>query len=396
MTRSGGSVHAHAYGAPPPKGELENRLRELVKRSAYLGDQGWFELLLREVGHRLNEMAKWGVDFERDEKSNLKTDAIKGQSKGSVILARGKQVIETVAQQALKKRVLFLERIAITDLLTSDEHHPTRGHVVGSAGLHTRTGKFMIIRSKAIVIATGLASAKVHRFAMDNVTGDGYAMAFRAGAELTGLEFAPQPFCIWNRKFDGSGVGQFQHGGSRLINRLGEEFLYNYEGASKEFIGFDGQFDQGAICRAIAVENVEGRGPCYFDCRAWSPDKMNKMRRVLPLTMRAFDEPGVGVDLTKEPVETTPFVGFYGTSCQSGIRINTLGETAIGGLFAAGAAAHYGGGPSPQALGMVGGYRAGEHAAKWAKDLELPPNVFDQAESLKEALFAPLHAKHRE
>jgi succinate dehydrogenase / fumarate reductase flavoprotein subunit len=281
----------------------------------------------------------------------------------------------------------------MTDLLTSDGHHPTRGHVVGGVGIHARTGKFLVFRAKAVVIATGLVGAKIHRFAMDNVTGDGYAMAFRAGAEITGLEFGPQPFCVWNRKFDGSGVGQFQHGGSRLVNRLGEEFLYRYEGASREYIGFAGQFDQGAVCRAIAVENIEGRGPCYIDCRGWPQEKMDKMRKVLPLTMKAFDEPGVGVDLRKEPVETTPIVGYYGTSCQSGIRINTLGETLIGGLYAAGAAAHYGGGPSPQALGAVGGYRAGENAARWAGDTAFADNVADQAGALKEAVLAPLQRK---
>ncbi|MFH1490322.1 MAG: FAD-binding protein, partial [Pseudomonadota bacterium] len=393
VTRSGGSVHAHAYGAPAPEGEFDARLRELVQRSAYLGDQAWFEILLREIGDRLNDMATWGVRFERDSAGNLKGDAIKGQSKGSVILAPGKHVMETIAKEALRKGVQFVERVAVTELLTSDGGYPTRGHVVGAVGIHARTGQFVVFKAKAVVIATGLVGAKIHRFAMDNVTGDGYAMAFRAGADITGLEFGPQPFCIWNGKFDGSGVGQFQHGGGRLINRLGEEFLYKYDGASREFIGFDGHFDQGALCRAIAVENIEGRGPCYIDCRGWSKEKMDKMRKVLPLTMMAFDEPGVGVDLTKEPVETTPMVGHYGTSCQSGIRINTAGETAVGGLHAAGAAAHYGGGPSPQALGAVGGYRAGENAARWARELEGAGEFSAQIGALKEAVFKPLGRK---
>ena len=391
VSRSGGSVHAHAYGAPASEGDFESRLKESVQRSAYLGDQAWFEIMLRETGDRIRDMERWGVLFERDEHGNLKGDAIKGQSKGYVVLARGKQVIEAIAQEALRRRVKFVERVAITDLLTSDGHHPTQGHIVGAVGIHTRTGRFVVFRSKAVVIATGLISAKLHYVAMDNISGDGYAMAFRAGAEITGLEFSPQPFCIWNRKFSGSGVGQFQHGGTRLVNRLGDEFLYKYEGASEEFIGFTGHFDQGALCRAIAVENMQGRGPCYFDCRGWSQEKLDKLRRVLPLTMRAFDEPGVGVDLKKNPVEATPLPTIYGTSCQSGIRISTIGETTIGGLYAAGAAAFYGGGPSPQTLGAVGGYRAGENAARWTREIEFADNVSAQAGSLKETLFSPLH-----
>jgi succinate dehydrogenase/fumarate reductase flavoprotein subunit len=301
--------------------------------------------------------------------------------------------METVAQQALKKGVIFVERVAISDLLTSDGDYPTQGHVMGAVGIHARTGQFMVFKAKAVVIATGLASAKIHRFAVDNLTGDGYAMAFRAGAEITGLEFGPQPFCVWNRKFLVSGTGQFLHGGTKLINRAGDEFLYQYEGASREFVGFEGHYDMGAVCRAIAVENIEGRGPCYFDCRGWSREKLDRMRKVLPLSMRAFDEPGVGVDLTKEPVESTPMAGHYGTSAQTGIRINTLGETVIGGLYAAGVAAYYGGGPSPQALCAVGGYRAGETAARWALEMALDENISDQVVALKEVVFAPIQRK---
>ena len=394
VTRSGGSIHAHAYGAPTSDADSGKRLEELVRRSAYLGDQSWFEVMINETGDRLRDMEQWGVLFERDEQGNYKGDAIRGQSKGFVVLAHGKQVIESIAREALRKKVRFVERVAVSDLLTSDGAHPTGGHVVGAVGLHTRTGRFTVFKSRAVVIATGLLSPKLHFFGMDNITGDGYAMAFRAGAEITGLEFGAQNFCVWNRKFTFSGVGQFQHGGAKLLNRLAEEFLYKYEGASREFIGFEGHFDQGAVCRAIAVENREGRGPCYIDCRAWDQEKLDRMRKVLPLTMKAFDEPGVGVDLTKTPVEATPLPLIYGTSCQSGIRINTIGETVVGGLHAAGAAAYYGGGPSPQTLGAVGGYRAGEHAARWAREMEFPGTILSQAESLKESLFLPLKRKN--
>jgi len=117
------------------------------------------------------------------------------------------------------------------------------------------------------------------------------------------------------------------------------------------------------------------------------------MRKVLPLTMRAFDEPGVGIDLSKTPVEVTPMPSLYGTSCQSGIRINTIGETIVGGLYAAGSA-FYGGGPSPQALGQSG-LPAGEHAAQWSRGLEFSSTISAQAESLKESLFSPLQRKRR-
>jgi fumarate reductase (CoM/CoB) subunit A len=390
VTRSGSSIYAHAYGAPAPEGGFDARMKEMVQRSSYLGDQAWFEILLREIGQRLDDMESWGALFERDEQGNRKGDAIRGQSQGFVVLARGMQVMEAISREALRRGVEFVERVSIFDLLTSDGNYPTVGHVAGAVGLDTRTGEFKVFKAGAVVVASGLISGKLHRFSMDNMTGDGYAMAFRAGADITGLEFGPQPFCVWNRRFCTGGVGQFQHGGTRLTNRLGEEFLYKYDGASREHVGFDGHFDQGAICRAIAVENIEGRGPCYLDCTGWSEEKISKMRKVLPLTMRAFDEPGVGVDLRKDPVEITPMVGHYGLSCQSGIKINTRGETMVGGLHAAGSAAYYGGGPSPQALSIVGGHRAGMSAAQWASEVGSVNIISEQVNLLKDAFYLPL------
>jgi succinate dehydrogenase/fumarate reductase flavoprotein subunit len=70
-----------------------------------------------------------------------------------------------------------------------------------------------------------------------------------------------------------------------------------------------------------------------------------------------------------------------------------VGETLIGGLYAAGVAAYYGPGPSPQSLCIVGGYRAGENAAKWAKEAEFAKNISDQTVKLKEAAFLPLQRK---
>lgn len=56
VTRSGSSIYAHAYGSPAPEGGFDNRMKEMVERSSYLGDQAWFEIYLREIGERLNDL----------------------------------------------------------------------------------------------------------------------------------------------------------------------------------------------------------------------------------------------------------------------------------------------------------------------------------------------------
>jgi succinate dehydrogenase / fumarate reductase flavoprotein subunit len=389
--RSGAGIYCHAYGAPVPDDAFERRLGEMVRQSGYLGDQSWFEIYLREIGERQRDMEKWGVLFEKDEQGNLKRDEIRGMGPKFMALAYGKQVIEATVQYARRTGVKVVERIAVIDLLTSDGNYPTEGHVVGAVGINTRTGQFIVFKSKAVVITTGMISGKLHRIWLDNVTGDGHAMAFRAGAEIGGMEFSPSTFGIWNRKFSTGGQGQFQYGGTKLVNRLGEEFLYKYEGASKEFVGFEGREPWGELTRAIAVEILEGRGPVYFDCRAWDQEKIDKMRKLQPFVMMSFDEQGV--NMKRDLVEGTPMVGTYANICQAGIRVNTLSESTVRGLYAAGAAAMYGAVTIPQGMCLVAGYRAGENAAKWARDIEFTDNFSVQARRLKEAIFLPLQIK---
>ncbi|MBI2832088.1 MAG: FAD-binding protein [Chloroflexi bacterium] len=389
IARSSVSMFCHAYGAPVSESIFDPLLKELVERSGYMADQSWFEILLNEISSRVSDMERWGVLFEKDADGKLKLDGIRGQKIKWCALAQGKQVIEALRQTALTKGVQFVERVSVVDLLTSDGRHPTQGYVTGALGIGTRTGQIFLFKSKAVVITSGSISAKHRVSYMDNVTGDGYAIAFRAGAEIGGMEFSPNfRFGNWNRRFSTGGQGQFQHDGARLVNRLGQEFLHKYPDASRESIGFESQDEFGDLCRAMAIEVIGGRGPVYFDLRAWSQQKIDKMRKVLPFTMMAFEE--AGVKIKEQPIETTPMVSNYGTGCQSGIRINTSGESTIECLYAAGAAAMYGQGPLPQALSVVGGYRAGENACRRAKDSACFDINWEQAELLAQSARAPL------
>lgn len=387
-------MFCHAYGAPVSQDIFDPLLKELVRRSGYMGDQTHLEILLEEIGDRFHDQEKWGVHFEKDERGRIKLDTIRGQKTKAFALAPGRHVIETLAQEARRRGVVLVDRVTITDLLTSDGNHPTQGHVVGAVGFHTRTGQFTVFRSRATVVTTGGISAKLHTGYMDNVTGDGYALAFRAGAEIGGMEFSPTfAFTIWNRKFSTGGTGQFQHGGSRLVNRLGEEFLLKHPAASKESIAFVEQGDMGDLCRAITIEYLEGRGPVYFDLRAWNQEKIDKMWKVLPFTMMAFED--AGVNIAEQLVETTPMPVQYGMNGQSGLKVSILGESTIGGLYAAGAACmNYGSGIITQASSAVGGHRAGENAAMWARDTESVDINQDQVLRLREAAFSPLQTEN--
>lgn len=391
VSRSGVSVFCHGYLAPLAEEMKEAAVKDMIERSAYMADQSWVRTLVDENSQRVAELEKWGAIFKKDERKGFKADQwTRGWKVKAWALGEGKQIMEALRAQALRRGVELVERTMITDLLTSDGRHPTSGCISGAVGLNTRSGQFSVYKAKSVILTTGGASPKLHVGYADNVTGDGQAMAFRTGAAIGGMELAASNyFAVWNRRFTTGGQGQFQTEGARLVNRLGEEFLTKYEGASKEFIGFQGQGDFGSLGQAMAIEILEGRGPVSFDLRAWNDGKIEKMRQVLPFTMMAFDK--AGIDLKRDLVESTCMVGFYCSATQSGLKMDRYGETNVRGLYAAGAASMLAAAGLAQALCMVCGYRAGEDSGKKSQTTDFSQVSESQIDELQEIAFAPLY-----
>ena len=304
--RSGASVFCHSTIGPAPEDKFAEWKKEFVERGKYLIDQQWIDILLQENSERLRDMERWGVAFEKDEKGELKTEAVRGQKITRTVLYEGRQMLGKVREEASRRGVEIVDRVMITDLLTSDGNYPTGGHIVGAVGLQTRTGEFLVFRCKAAVVSAGGISHKLHQSYVDNVTGDGQAMAFRAGAEMGNMELsATSRFGNWDRRFAAGGQQQFLMYGAKIVNRLGERFMEKYKSsAAVEDPEFEGHTDFAVLCKAMAIEILEGRGPVYFDLRDWPQENIDKMRKILPETMAAFDD--AGIDLRKQLVEAPP------------------------------------------------------------------------------------------
>lgn len=391
VSRSGASIFCHTTLAPVPKESSETWIKEFVERSGFLADQYFIEILVQDNNDRLREMERWGVSFVKDEKGNFKTEAIRGQKvTRAALYSLGLQMMTKMREEALRRGVELVERVMVTDLLTSDGQHPTKGRVTGAVGMHTRSGEFLVFNAGAVIIATGGMSPKLHCVYVDNVTGDGQAMAFRAGADMGGMEFAQNPnFGVWERKFNTGGQQQFLMHGAKIVNSMGERFMERYKAeATAKNPEFDGHIEFGDLCRAMTIEILEGRGPVYFDLRQWSPENIAKMRQVLPATMKAFDS--MGIDLRTRLVENTPMVISYGMGGGSGIRISAESQSSLPGLYAAGASSTAGPNIIAQAFCNISGYRAGEYAGKWARKNQLTPVHKLQVEALKTTIFAPL------
>lgn len=391
VARSGITLYCHDMLGPMPEEETEGWLKDAVEHAEYMSDQRYAEDLLREQTARIRQLEDFGVPFERDEKGALVLGLGRGHVTSRVILYDGRKVMEAMRKEVLKRKINLVERTMVVDLLTSDGGQPSKGSVVGALGVNTRSGEFTIFRAGAVVLTSSIMTAKLHLGYNDNLTGDGQAMAWRAGAELSGLEllFNPNYTCPHQGGVVGSaGLIQFQTLDARLVNSRGERFMDRYAGDRRERCSHF-----GLLAQAIAKELIEGRGPVYFDMRHFSKEKFERARRIIPVTMASLEAAGINPE--KELVPCRPVIAYFGASGSGGIRINHQGETNLPGLLAAGAAAECPGYSIPLSGGFttfcnVSGYRAGQRAAKVSKEMGMGDLDNGQVERLKGGITAPL------
>lgn len=370
---------------PTPEDDLELWAEELVERGDYINDQDWVQVLLKEQYERVKELESWGVNFERDEKGQIFRMIGRANRHTRMAVFSDKQsLMEVLRKKIVQKGVILVERTMITDLLTSDARYPTSGEIVGALGFDVRKGSPAIFKAKAVVVSTGGGGHQ-------NLFGDGIAMAYRAGAEISGMEFASLwGNWIWDRKYSLAGMNLFQNAGLIFTNSQNKRFMAEYFPELKE------RARTQDIGLAIGKEGVEGRGPIYSDMTHFSEETIERFRRAIPLTMLALDREGI--DLRKRKLifdVQTGVLHLHG----SGIRTNVYCETSLPGLFAAGQAggypAHgtYSVGGVNLALCCVSGHRAGLYASLYSKNSK-PVSMNDkQTKLLIKRVFEPLQRK---
>jgi len=392
VSRSGTSTFAAGVMLAPQSGDdLEAWRQEIVERGDYLNDQEWVEVLLREQVARIEDMNRWGFPFERDEEGRLIRTIGRGHQTSRMLMFHGKKLMEHMRRQCLQRGVRLLERIMVTELLTADGQQPTKERVIGALGLHTRTGKTYLLKCRALIMAAGPAGPRMGGGFVDNISGDGVAAAFRAGAQLTGMEFCVKTnIVVWQRKYMAFGINMIQGSGARIVNAKGERFMEKYDPALLE------RARTHVLGQAFTKEVLEGRGPVYVDMRHLPQEAFDRFRRVIPKTMQVFD--AAGIDPTKEMIECTPFVGCPASwSGNGGIRINLQCESTVPGLLAAGSCTKtlphgtYAVGGLNLAYCCVSGHRAGERAAQLAQ--ALGPQIEtdqEQVRTLMASILGPL------
>lgn len=383
VSRNGKSSFAGAgILCPEPEDDLDLWLKEAAERGKYVNDQDWVRVILQEQRARINDMGKWGVPFERDERGNI----IRYTAFGNVITrttsVSSLDMMECLRKELLARGVKLSERTMVTELLSSDGHLPTGGSICGALGFNTHTGEPLVFNAGAVVLASGGTGY------MD-LTGDGIAQAFRAGAEAQNMEFTRSTTVGLARKFPGLHLITFQKLGMILCNARGERFMEKYQPVMKENVNRDD------LAQAIVTEGLEGRGPVYMDLTHLSSEDLQTLRNSPATRTQVGNIEKEGYDLGKDLVEFHVSSGPL-TNQSSGIRNNIYCETNVQGLYVAGETGGY---PTHGAYSLggfnlamccVGGYRAGEYAARYAleKGCSRPPA--EQIRGLIENTRAPL------
>lgn len=263
---------------------------------------------------------------------------------------------------------VIVNRIMATDLLVED------GRMAGVLAFSTREGKWHVYKSKTVILATGGVN-RLYRSPSGipfNIchtpswSGDGHAMAFKAGARLLNMEMAV--YGTGPKNFHRAGRGTYVP--SNLSDGLGKS-LKEYEPNQ------EGPISEGAGLFIKVLE--KGNGPIYMDCTGNKPEQNEYIKWALnsegnSAFLNYLDENGM--DLNTDKIEFTFYEPRMGG--QQGIEINDRAETSLPGLFAAGLVM---GGAQRSVMpgALVMGWRAGENAARLARELPVV-KTGDQAE----------------
>ncbi len=376
------------------------------------------ELHATEAPARVRELEEWGAIFDRTRDGRILQRPFGGHTHPRLAHVgdrTGLEMIRTLQDRAVAMGITVYMECTITQLITS-----ARG-VTGAFGYWRTTGRPILFPARAVVLATG-GIGKAYEITSNSweYSGDGQALAYRAGAELIDMEFVQfhPTGMVWPPGVRGLLVTEAVRGeGGILRNASGERFMWRYlpEDRRAEYAATDEEaarwvtaVSQGRstedrrppelstrdnVARAIYTEVKEGRGSphggVFLDISYLPADHV---RRKLPSMYEQFKELA-DVDITAGPMEIGPTTHYV----MGGIRVDAdTGATGVRGLFAAGevAGGMHGanrlGGNSLSDLLVFGartGRAAGAHALAEGTDPHVDPIQVLEAERALEAPF---------
>ncbi|MFN0133826.1 MAG: fumarate reductase/succinate dehydrogenase flavoprotein subunit [Phycisphaerales bacterium] len=375
---------------------------DTLRGGQYLNNWRMAELHAKEAPDRVRELEAWGAVFDRTKDGRINQRNFGGHRfprLAHVGDRTGLELIRTLQDHCVHKGIDVYMEMTVSALL----QETPGGRVLGCVGYDRQTGQIHLWHAGAVVLATG-GVGKAFKVTSNSweYTGDGHSLAYQAGAELMDMEFVQfhPTGMVWPPSVRGILVTEGVRGeGGVLRNKEGRRFMFddipdNYKPSTADNEDEGWRYvtgDKAArrppelltrdhVARCINREVKAGRGSPHggvFLDVSWLKTKMKNheehIKKKLPSMYHQFITLA-GVDITKEPMEVGPTMHYI----MGGVRVDGDSQmSSVEGLFAAGevAAGLHGanrlGGNSLSDL-IVFGKRAGEYAAKFAREMGAP------------------------
>src|ERR1700736_6237611 len=390
---------------------------DTMRGGQYLNNWRMAELHAKEAPDRVRELEAWGAVFDRTPDGRILQRNFGGHKYPRLAHVgdrTGLEMIRTLQDHGVHQGIdVHMEHTILALLKDGDR-------VVGAFGYERERGRFKIFRAKAVVIATG-GIGRAYKITSNSweYTGDGHSLAYYAGAELIDMEFVQfhPTGMVWPPSVMGILVTEGVRGeGGILTNKEGRRFMFdeipeNYRAQTADNPDEGWLYCQGDkdarrppelltrdhVARCIVREIKEGRGSPHggvFLDIAWIKSKLpnaaEHIKRKLPSMYHQFKQLA-DIDITEQPMEVGPTTHYI----MGGVHVDPDTQMSrVPGLFAAGecAAGINGanrlGGNSLSDL-LVFGKRAGEFAARFAKDTKPGKIDNDRIDTTARQALAP-------
>ena len=334
----------------------EQYVKEITTANDGVVNQATVYAYAKNSYRTIEELDRWGVKFEKDETGDYAMRKVHHIGTYVLPMPEGHHMKKVLYRQLKQKRVEVTNRVIATRVLLDEN-----GAAAGVMGFDCRSGDFVVIRAKAVILCCGAAGrlglpTSGYLFGTyENPTnaGDGYAMAYHAGAELANLEcYQINPLI---KDYNGPScayvTGPF---GGYTANNKGERFI-------------ECDYWSGQMMMEFYNELQSGNGPVFLKMNHLAEETIATIEHILHTNERPsrgrFHE-GRGTDYREKMVEMhISEIGFCSGHSASGVWINERGETSVKGLYAAGDMAAV---PHNYMLGaFTYGWFCGENAADY-------------------------------
>ena len=314
---------------------IEAHLQDTLVAGAGLTDAAVARDIIAAGAERIAALETWGVRFERKPHHPREADAEYdlgregGHSVRRILHSgdfTGAEVIRVLSERVRRQAsVQVLENTMAIDLITTGWLKvPGDDACIGSYFLDRATSEIFAVRAPHTLLATG-GAGKVYLYTSnpDVATGDGIAMAWRAGLEIRNMEFVQfHPTCLYHPEAKSFLISEAVRGeGARLLNGAGKPFMKRYDSRAE-------LAPRDVVARAIDHEmKIRGDACAYLDITHKSAAFLKRRFPNIYATCRNY-----GFDMAKQPIPVVPAAHYF---C-GGVAADVRGRTAMAGLHAAG------------------------------------------------------------